>query len=484
MRRSMLLLISTFLASSAISWAADDFRDWSKDHGKVSPTWVLPKKMAPQNMLWTVPDMAGSHKSGNFHEPDVCGGCHAAIIGQWKGSMMGNAWNDPVFQSVYATYLKKAKTHDEQSETAMCSRCHTPIGYLDDDQARYHVGNLPAVSASGVSCDVCHSVAASAGTGNGAFILQPGNAAKDEAGTKFGPRRDAVSPFHGTNYSQLHTRSDMCGMCHDVGHAHNIMPVENTYTEWRQSPYNTGDSDTSTHCQDCHMRQDEKHPATGSTPRPNISGFSADEGMGAKKRDHIWQHNFVGGNLAVTALLGHNPQATMAADRLKNAVTIEEVSATPLQKGGVATLTLKVTNSGAGHYLPTGLTYVREMWLDVKVADADGKLVYRSGDLDEKGNIRKGAVIYKTVLGEGGKERKPTFFLPAAVQILSDKRIRPGGHSIEDFTFSVPGTARHPLTFAVKMRYRSAPQWLIDELLGEKAPQLPIFDMATLRGTL
>lgn len=482
--KKILILMAVLMITTPAMLIAADFSDWTKNHDKATPIWVIPKKTAPENMLWTAPDMPGSHKAASFHEPETCGGCHEVIMNQWKGSMMGNAWSDPVFQAVYSTYLKKSSTYEEQSETAMCSRCHTPTGYLDNDPARYNQGKLPAVSAAGISCDVCHSVAASAGTGNGAFIMQPGDAAEGKSGVKFGPHDDSSSPFHESKASALHTRSEMCGMCHDVGHAHNIMPIENTYTEWRQSPYNTGDPATSTHCQDCHMRQDENNPSTGSTLRPNHPGLAADEAMGAKKRDHIWQHNFIGANLAVTALLGFDPQAKMAADRLRNAVKIEQLAEKELKRGELSVLKLKITNSGAGHYLPTGLTYVREMWLDIKITDASGKLIYRSGELDAKGDLDKSATVYKTVLGEGGKERKPTFFLPAAVQILSDKRIKPGGYSVEDFTFTVPADAKLPLAFDAKMRYRSAPQWLINEVLGVKAPKLPVFDMAEISGKL
>jgi len=476
-------IIAVLLLSASGFSYAEDYSGWTKDHNKATPIWVLPKATAPANMQWTVPDMPGSHKAASFYSPEVCEGCHADIHEQWKGSMMANAWVDPVFLAVYFKYVGEAKDGHQKSEVAMCSRCHTPIGYLADDPARYS-RKLEGVEATGISCDVCHSVSASAGMGNGAFIMKTGDADKGKAGTKYGPFKDSKSPFHKTAYSELHTRSEMCGMCHDVNHAQNIMAIENTYSEWRTGPYNTGDPATTVTCQDCHMRQTPDNPSTGSTLRPDVPGYAAPKEMGARERKHIWQHCFVGGNLAVTALLGHNPQAKMAEERLKHACTVEFLGGGKAVKGDIYRMSIKVTNSGAGHSLPTGLTFVREMWLDVTVTDAKGKTIYRSGALDEKGNIDPSAVIYKTIIGTGSQELKPTFFLPEAAEVLYDHRIRPKGYDVAEYVFDVPADAAGPLSYHAEVRYRSAPQSLANEVLGKDAPTLPIFDMGEAQGSI
>ena len=462
---------------------AGDYSTWAKEHPKSSPIWVLPKATAPSNMVWSVPDMPGSHKAGSFYSPEVCSGCHADIYGQWKGSMMANAWTDPVFRAVYLKYVKEAGNDHEKSEVAMCSRCHTPIGYMADDQARY-TDKLEGVADMGVSCDFCHSVAMSAGMGNGAFIEKPGDAANSDPGTKYGPFKDAESSFHATEQSELHTRSELCGMCHDVNHAHNIMAIENTYSEWRTGPYNTGDPATTVTCQDCHMRQTPEYPATGSTPRPDIPGYAAPEELGGKQRKHIWQHNFVGGNLAVTALLGYHPHEKMAEDRLGHACTVEFLGEKKATKGGIYRMPIKVINSGAGHYLPTGLTYVRQMWLDVTVRDSKGRLIYRSGALDDKGEIDPSAVVYRSVLGKSGDKPEATTFLPEASQVIADRRIRPKGYDIAEYSFVIPADAAGPLTYHAEVRYRSAPQATIDGLLGKDAPKLPVLDMGEAEGNI
>lgn len=479
------MFVLLFIVLMPFSSSAAGFETWHEHHDKVSPIWVLPKATAPENMTWGKTQIPGDVQSRRFYSPEVCRGCHSTIYDQWKGSMMANAWTDPVYIAVYKKYIADAKTETEKEEVAMCSRCHTPSGYLENNMGRYFQGELSEIDKRGVSCDICHSVEASVGTGNGSFILRPGDASTGDFGTKFGPRNDSASPIHASKYSELHTRADFCGMCHDVGHAHNLMTIENTYTEWRRSPYNTGDPKTTTHCQDCHMRQNPTHPATGSTTLPDSPGFAAPEELGAKKRGHIWQHYFIGGNFVVTTLLGNQESARMAQDRLEHALSIDILDQDKtLKRGRNERLRVKVVNSGAGHYLPTGLTFVREMWIHLTVKDADQKTVFESGYLDDKGNIEPNAVVYKTVLGESGKERKPTFFLPSAFQVLYDKRIPPKGYSVEDFYFEVPADAKGPLSVSADVHYRSAPQSLINELLGKNAPVLPVFIMGKAEKTI
>jgi len=43
------------------------------------------------------------------------------------------------------------------------------------------------------------------------------------------------------------------------------------------------------------------------------------------------------------------------------------------QAGEVVTLEVKVRNVAAGHNLPTSLTEVRQMWLDVQAVDGAGR---------------------------------------------------------------------------------------------------------------
>lgn len=44
-----------------------------------------------------------------------------------------------------------------------------------------------------------------------------------------------------------------------------------------------------------------------------------------------------------------------------------------------------MTNIGAGHHLPTGVSDFRELWLDITVAkNRNGEVIFESGKLNEE----------------------------------------------------------------------------------------------------
>ena len=121
---------------------------------------------------------------------------------------------------------------------------------------------------------------------------------------------------------------------------------------------------------------------------------------------------------------------------------------------------------------------MRQVWLNVSVTDAEGKLVYQSGTVDEKGNIDPNATIYHTVFGD--EKGEPTLHVWAATHIISDNRIPPKGKKEEHYVCLLPSDAKSPLKIKAVLHYRSAPQDVVDALLGEKSIKLPIIDMAEI----
>ena len=65
-----------------------------------------------------------------------------------------------------------------------------------------------------------------------------------------------------------------------------------------------------------------------------------------------------------------------------------EIEVQPLYRNGaLAEVKVRVKNIRAGHNLPTSLTNVREMWLEVTAKDAGGNIVLMSGGLDTSGSL-------------------------------------------------------------------------------------------------
>ncbi|MEE9558123.1 MAG: multiheme c-type cytochrome [Candidatus Brocadiales bacterium] len=448
-----------------------------------APSWQLPKRDRPANMVDEPITGLGEIPESRFFSPLICSACHTDIFKQWKGSTHAYAWADPLFQALYKKGRDAAKDDEQNAVMDSCVRCHTPVGFTS---GKWECGQAPVpseASRQSIFCDFCHSIKATTGIGNAPFILDPGDADKMDFGTKRGPFDDCPETNHKTEYSELHTRSEFCGTCHDVSHAGSRLAVEQTYTEWRLGPYNTGKPETTVHCQDCHMRQRPGVPATGSTERPDNPGFAATKIVGGLERPHIWTHYFVGGTSLVLGPSAPDPERQkMAEERLKNAATVEILTSSTVKPGEILRAKILVENVGAGHYIPTGLTEVRQAWLEVTVIDADGKKVYHSGYLDGEGHLDEDAVVYHTVFGD--KDGKPTLNVWEADHIISDHRIPTKGQMVEKYAFLVPRDTKLPLQLKAVLHYRSAPQWLAVALLGDKAPTIPIVDMAEASATL
>jgi hypothetical protein len=411
-----------------------------------------------------------------FISPDVCEGCHTEIYNQWNGSMHSKAFADPLWRTATKLFFKDAKKSGEIIEMKACVKCHTPLGFRSysisspaDDYDK-----LAELPAQGIFCNWCHNISEVKHLGDAGYEVEPGGG-EDDPSTMLGPFRDSDSPYHPTKYSELHTKSDFCGLCHNVSHAANKLPIEQTYNEWKNSPYNTGNPATTVNCQDCHMRQRPGIPSTGKTARPDNPGKACNDGP---DREHLWTHYFVGANAVVTKLLGSELHSKMAIERLQNAADLEVIKDNAYRRNELSNIKVKVINSGAGHYLPTGLTEVRQIWLAVKVSDAKGKVLLSSGELDKKGEIDANAVVFHTKLGN--EKGEPVINVAQADRILYDHRIPPKGYHVERYAFYIPATAVPPLSVEVALRYRSISPPLAQALLGDKAPEIPVIDMVRI----
>jgi hypothetical protein len=264
-----------------------------------------------------------------------------------------------------------------------------------------------------------------------------------------------------TEYSEIHTKAEFCAACHNVYHPVNNLPIENPYEEWKEGPY----AKEGIVCQDCHM-----------TPGPQVTKPNPGQvAIGGPMREHYFSHSTIGGNIFITRYMGNERGYQIAAERLKSAAKLEiaEISSS----GSNLTIKVKVTNVGAGHYLPTGLTVMRQMWLHVTVKDSTGKLLYESGKLDNEGNIAKDSIIYHTVYAD--KNGNPTEKVWEAEKILKDHRIPPKESVLETFTFNLPAGVKRPLRVDVELLYRSAPQHIVNKLMKDK-PKVPVIQMTSI----
>jgi hypothetical protein len=390
----------------------------------------------------------------DFDDAQVCGACHTEIYRQWRTSMMAHSWEEPIYRAL----LWHASEATDGQVDNFCTGCHTPIG-LTTGQITSAVNRASVEFTAqhnpmpGVDCETCHNISARTGLDNGAYVLSPRTNGKP---TKFGPRQDAVSPYHDTLYSGLHTRSDFCATCHNVTHPFSSVAVERTYDEWLESPYSLSGAT----CQSCHM-----------------PGFAGQAAIMGPHREDVASHWFSGANAAVLEYLGQREAAQRARESLRRAAQIEfhDIPA-QMVPGEQASVRIKVANVGAGHKLPTGFPEGREVWIDFRVIDGKGTELYRLGAVKD-GATEQGTRNFKVHLGDkDGKELDIEVW--NATQILSDNRILPKGYDIREFSFLVPADATGPVTLKATLNYWPFPQRLVDHLLGPKQLQVEITPMA------
>lgn len=406
-------------------------------------------------------------KIEQFIDPDTCAGCHSEIFEQWENSMHNLSHKDPVYLRL-AKFLREGLTDNgEILEAESCVKCHTPMGYVSGfpKQLSDDLSKTAPIAQRGIQCDYCHSATTIRKMYNNGLVLSPGQG-EDDPGIKYGPYDDSEPDFHEAKYSPMHTESRVCGTCHNVKHLAFGTDLETTYTEWEQSPYNAKDPEKRITCQGCHMSQRPGIPATGSTPRPKNPGSATDY---SDERPHIATHYFVGGNAAVPPMFNGDEKARMAEERLAHAATVElDVSRIKERQ-----LMVNVTNTGAGHSIPTGLGDLRQVWLEIMVKDQENKVRFATGTLNDKGILGSDALMYKTVLGDGNGN--PVINVSKAREILSDNRIKAKEtrrHTIDIGILPAPGDV-----LSARLLYRSAPQKVLNLLPGKALGPLPVIEM-------
>ncbi len=392
----------------------------------------------------------GTYKYNDFKKPNNCGMCHRDIYKQWKDTLMSKSYTHEWDQ---VEYFKLALPHSKKLEKvagvkAGCIACHSPLAFLS--------GDIPPKTADqntraneGVSCEVCHNIT---GTSekvpfNFSFDIEPGK-------VKRGPRKDAVSPFHKTAYSEFHKSAEMCATCHDEQSPYGAW-VKATYREWKEGPY----AKEGKVCQDCHM--------------PKAPGKSA---SGGKERKDIAQHIFQGSHSVA--------QLTGAVD-----VTLKTAQKA-VKPGSALKFQAKLFNGKVGHPIPSGSTEERMLWLEVWATDANGKKypipVSKKGFKGEEYTIADSSAMTYQAIGEimeikdfkglkrdgdvpdGARIFRHPFFDPKGRMTicqwytkdntLVDYRIKPRETKVEDYAWNIPtDLPKGKLTIKASLYYSQIP---------------------------
>ena len=391
----------------------------------------------------------------SFFEAKDCGECHVDQYRDWKGSAHSRAHHD----GIYRAFAELAREEAGEDVYRFCSSCHAPLAVATG------VTKASFLLDEGVTCDVCHNVKVvrklrDEGGMNCSIVLEEGD-------VRYGPRDDPTdNPAHESKGSGVHRTSELCSACHTLVHPHNGLVIENTLHEWKQGPY----AKAGIECQDCHMRTVDQALEVARTMKPVVvPGRTTD----TDERPDVKAHLFVGGNTN-QKLVGLGDRHTAEArKRLQTAAKIA------VEAAGDGKIVVSVTNVSAGHAIPTSITELRQVWIDLIVKDAGGAEVFRSGAIDAQGKVDPKAVMYHSVLVD--KDGAVTFKPWAAVKMVKEKLILPKQTVREEY--AIPA-AKRPLKVRAVLRYRSAPQEVMDRLFGKGKYPIDVVDMASTELTL
>lgn len=429
--------------------------------------------------------------SAPFTEPGTCAGCHQKQYEEWHGSLHSLAFIDPVYQGEFNKAVKAVGPGISRH----CASCHTAAATVTGEVQGPGLKGLSPLAKAGVSCDVCHSVSSlhpcktpSKEPQNGSLALRPGEDGKDGAVlVKRGPHAPTEGcggGFHECKQTDFHAKADLCASCHQVFHYDKHYPLESTYREWKFSPYAQKDI----HCQDCHMVGHDSFVKTADSM--------------IKPQRGEYRHYFNGANYLLYFLASEAAKKTgdkeqadrlmkqyeMAVKRLQKAADLEIFPV--YRNGSLAEIKVRVTNIRAGHNLPTSLTNVRQMWLEISAKDEKGRLILSNGRIGKDGalppDVRK--------FSSDGMGSDMHFAIdPWLVTAFSSHETIPSkGYKDAWFGVQLPGGSKQ-ITVEVKLRYRQADQKVAEALLGavpkdidlardygiSKVPVLPVVDMVS-----
>jgi hypothetical protein len=409
----------------------------------------------------------------DFTPAKQCGECHPTQHRQWSVSMHARAFDDPLFQAVWAEAYKEGGKRMER----LCAGCHSPVGTLAEFVWVRDTGEIITdnIASEGVTCDLCHSTVSvrmlrrGGITGNAGLLVDP-------TGPKRGPYADAFSTFHGTEESELHKGSDLCGACHNVFHPVSHTRVARTHQEWSGSVY----AENGIQCQDCHMVPPELVATVASTlKKPLLPGSTS---AFDTFRTPFYPHTFSGANVAMAEFLGNDVHAQDARTLLRSAAAVS-VSSGELDTGsGALEIQVTVRNEHAGHNLPTGMNEIRQMWLDVQVFDGeDQEPIWRSGGLDEAGRLDPETTLFRAVAVDA--DGVPTWKPWEVHSIAEDTSIPPKQAAVTRYRVPI-GEHAGPFRVEAVLRYRSFSQQIADEYLKREGYRVPVVAMASASATV
>ena len=361
----------------------------------------------------------------------ACGTCHPWHHDQWIQSRHAR-----MADNGHVTWERARMRRSAPEAPDDCHGCHQPAHAAQDPDATWRPRGMQA----GNHCDFCHKLDrvldVDASGMLGAYALaRPDPTTPTRPGSiqhVFGTAPDVTYAYMGASYHPLFEDGHLCAGCHQGGgrHAAGGVAKLDTYGEWQRWLTSLEDPRDGKSCQDCHM------PAGGVV---DSEGRQMDQmAWDALHRSagEIHSHRFFGS------------EPPFAAE----ALTIDVDKRRDLDRG-TWVVTVRVTNTGAGHKVPTGSWSKRVIvgvwaesegkalrqlegprtWLQ---PDASTDVAYAPGDWRNPGGFVLGV---RAASDPEGKQTAPPFWQVWRPEDIVDTRLKPGETRSATLVFEDPG---------------------------------------------
>ena len=277
-----------------------------------APTWLRSAE-GPQSASYGASDTTS------------CGGCHPTEYAAWQESVHAHAAEDPMF--LHGVDVERGLFAGPVGEefTRLCAGCHDPANARAGDLSLQagRAGASDPLHHHGVTCLGCHDVDRP--------IRAGGN------GDLEASAHDWTTDHKAWGLASLDKlrQPEFCGGCHQQFVPGTGLITIGTLGEYRAGPY-AGTA----RCIDCHM--------------PKNAHGAAD-------------HHFPGGNVYLSTHFHDDALHQEQTQELSKVLSLEAQRIA----GGVL---VTVRNRGIGHGFPTGVTDLREAWVELQPIATDGGL--------------------------------------------------------------------------------------------------------------
>jgi tetratricopeptide (TPR) repeat protein len=203
------------------------------------------------------------------------------------------------------------------------------------------------------------------------------------------------------------------------------------------------------------MKEEEKFLKSGFI---TVDIFAASPVEKSKGQLEMQRRSAEGPQLMSTFAVGEEAEQTgpvFIREVGKVAAPVDAAGVT-FEPGSTVRVDTVVRTRKIGHFFPGGTVDSFDVWLELQGKDANGRMVFWSGRVDDEGRgpVEKGAHFYRSYQldGEGNPINKRNAFQTRSV--LYVRLIPPGAADVAHYLVKIPKETRGPITLTAKLNYR------------------------------